>query len=273
MNKIENLEKYKAIEAEAKEKGYRLSNCFFLPDTLKAKLDAGVLYSEHISDGIIIFEDNGSFYRCYYYFSDQAPEQSLNVDKDCVIEFPFNTEPNAKQLSQIDIISRLGFTLGRRSGLMKLEKEGLIPYEAQASAPCIETAALSDADEILALLNKSFNPLYAFLPDKAELSEIINNENAFVVHMDGRVAGALVSGMEKNAATIMQLAVYPEYRGRGIAKRLLQGYHNRYKDSTSHFKHWVDLDNTGAIKLYRSFGYDFTFRKANEYILLKKGDQ
>lgn len=49
---------------------------------------------------------------------------------------------------------------------------------------------------------------------------------------------------------------------------ILKAYHDRYKTEVMSFNHWVDLNNIAAVNMYRSFGYEFNLRKANEYILI-----
>ena len=273
MNKIESLEQYKALKKMAKDNDYKLSNCYFMPDVLQQKITAGVLYTQEIEKGVLILEDCNMFYRCYYYLSYETPKQDVVLEKDAVIEFPFNSVLNAKQETQISLLESFGFTLGRNSGLMKAEKKNVVNQYFKENDYKYESADPEDAIGILDLLYKTFNPLYAFLPTENELGNLINENKVIVVRDNQSIAGALISNVDKQTASIMQLAVNDKYRRQGIAKKLVQDYHNKYINDVDSFQHWVDLENRNAINLYQNFGYEFTLRKANEYILLKEGEK
>ena len=263
--KLSSLEQYKALVAKAKNTGYTLSNCYFLAPEIQKKIDADSLYGLPLSQGLLLLEDCGSFYRCYYYLGDSTPEP-VKLDKDAVIEFPFNAALNEKQQRQIELIGQLGFRLGRESALMRVASDK-IKRELPADERC-QLAIQSDAEEIMRLLYGEFNPLYAFLPTEAELAREIEEKHVFVVRDQSQPVGVLVSSFSKKTATTNLLAINPNYRGNGLGGQLLDFYHKYYRADAAAFQHWVDLENEPAIRMYQKFGYEFTSRKANEYIYM-----
>lgn len=65
--------------------------------------------------------------------------------------------------------------------------------------------------------------------------------------------------IENDEYYISNLAVYSEFRGQGIGKKLLKAMEERVKDSGySKLSLFVELDNNGAIKLYEKFGFKIT---------------
>lgn len=273
MDRILTLKQYKDILIEAKSNGFVLSNCFFLAAELNRKIGEGTFLFKPIQNGLLLLDDLGDFYRCYYFLSSKDEPGEIQLDKDAVIELPFNSTLNGKQLLQVDKIKTMGFCLGRESGMMWSDPKKIITcdYSQQDKICCL--AEEKDAKQVLALMTSCFNPLYAFLPSMNELCSFVKEGRVLVIRDGMNIAAALISGFEKRIATIKHVAVDPDYRGKDYGKVLLNTYHNKYKDIATSFQHWVDLNNTVAVSMYRNFGYEFNLRKANEYIFIVKEKQ
>lgn len=273
MEKIEFAERYKELVADLRKQGYRLSNCFFLPDTIQKKIASGSLFVQQIENGTLILDDQGGFFRCYYFIPEEGEQKHVLLSKDAVVEFPYNGEMNDKQRLQENKILSLGFQLGRRSGLMTAKAEQIVQEDEIRTDSEIICAVPEDITGIRSLLDESFNPLYAFLPTEEEMQQLVNNQMVFVNRRDSMICAVLVSSIEKGIASIRQIAVKKAWRGQGLGKALVDRYHQHYINDVSGFQHWVDLENTPAISMYHAFGYRFSLRKANEYILVRKEKQ
>ena len=270
MDKLFSFQQYKDIITIAKQNGFKLSNCFFLPAEINRKINEGTLFFENIQNGLLLLEDLTDFYRCYYYLPVEGKPEKIQLNKDAVIELPFNVTLNEKQLLQIEKIEAMGFHLGRESGVMSSASDNIVVYDdVQINELCCH-AYEQDATQILDLMNLNFNPLYSFLPTLQELCSAIKEENVFVIRDGERIVAALISGFEKKVATIHLVAVDSAYRGKSLGKVIVQAYHDNYKDKAIIFQHWVDLNNAAAVNMYCNFGYKFNLRKANEYILIVK---
>ena len=262
MKQLDSYEEYTALIKANKELGNKTSNAFLLPDKLKAMISAGVLSYEQLDGVLLLLEDCKAFYRVYYYLNPDKELDPVSLDKDAVIEFPFNKELNDKQKTQIEKITQLGFELGRESAEMVLTEQN--DSDAQ-----MEYALAEDADEILAILNDAFDPLYAFLPSKEELITSINDQKVLAVHKDGHVLAVLNSDVERNSAIIRHLAVLPSARGMGLGASLVKSFLVKYNGSVKDYRHWVDVHNASALRLYEKSGYQFGIKRANEYIRRK----
>lgn len=266
MDRPLTYEGWKQFQSEAKSKGWKLSNCYLLPAELRRMTEAGVLTAQLAENALYLLEDAGSFCRCYYFLSPTETPGIPRLDREAVVEFPFTGEPNSGQLLQIARLKELGFVLARESGLMSCEAEALIS-RTDLDPTAVHAARADEVPEIAALLAGSFDPRFSFLPTREELSQAVEAGTVFAVSRDGRLAGALVSGFEKSAATVHQVAVDQAFRGAGLGSLLLEAYHRHYAGLAKVFRHWVDLHNVPALAMYRSFGYGFSLRKANEYTL------
>lgn len=265
MDKVSSFEQYKRILAEARDRRWRFSNCYFLPAAAREKIGAGVLSVLRLDDGLLMLEDAGDFYRFHYFLPEEGDPVPPALDKPAVAEFPFAGTLREKQRREIGKLAAMGFRLGRESGQMEAAPEELANPPAPEGIAAV--AGQGDAAGVAELLRDSFNPLYAFLPTDGELGDAVREGRVFVVRERGRVAGALVSSFEKEIASIRQVAVAPGGRGRGLGRALTAAYHGHYRGRARRFRHWVDLANAPAVAMYRAFRYDFTVRRANEYVL------
>ncbi len=73
---------------------------------------------------------------------------------------------------------------------------------------------------------------------------------------DGRLAGYIIVSRYVDAWHVMNVAVSPEYRRHGIAKRLLNELFDRTADDDERgYTLEVRVSNADAIKLYESMGF------------------
>ncbi len=266
MKMITSLEEYKELVKTARDQGCIVSNCFFLPNTIRDLTEKGKLFVRKIDAGLLLLEEADEFYRVRYYLRPgQIPEEQ-KFDKDCVIELPFQNEFTPSQRMQEEQISGMGFSLGRNSALMSISSDNLKISVTVPFMDKISFALEEDHENIYHLLKECFDPLYAFLPDEAELMGKIRCKQVWILKSAGQIAAVLNSSMEKNTAMISHVAVASEFRGKGYGKMIVEVYHRYYKERVRTFSHWVDLSNSHAINMYRVFGYQFIGRRANEYV-------
>ena len=271
MDRIVSLEHFNNLVSSAKGNGCKLSNCFFLPAVIERLIVNETLYYQNLASGLLILDDNQSFYRCYYYLSGNDQPERLALNKSAVMEFPFNGELKEVQMQQIKLIEAMGFRLGRESGLMVASANQLTDAHLDSSGhgDC-RAPEEEDSGPILDMLNEAFNPLYAFLPSEAELTNAIREKRVIAIYDGERIVAALISSVEKKAATINQIVVDPDYRRCGLGRRLMAAYHDQYRHKVASFRHWVDLNNKAAVNMYLGLGYSIGLRKANEYIMLNE---
>ena len=111
-------------------------------------------------------------------------------------------------------------------------------------------------------------------------SELVNPLSYWLVaEMDGQVAGYVGSQSVLDAADMMNIAVSPEYRRRGVAKALvneLTAYLS--KNNVIALLLEVRVSNEPAITLYEKMGFQQVGRRPNYYrnpredaLILRKG--
>lgn len=110
-------------------------------------------------------------------------------------------------------------------------------------------------DRILRIERASFGaeawPRRYFLELYAECRDFF-----VVAKVGGRIAGYAVACMEKRNAEIASLAVHPDYRRRGVAKRLMSHLLRALRAAgVRRVELMVRSGNTAGAQLYRSLGF------------------
>lgn len=219
MDRIRSYEQYKELLARLRAEGCKQSNCFFLPEAARQKAESGCLSLLPARGGAVLLEDGGGFYRCYYFFPDGARPEPLRLDRPAVIELPFRGQTDDAPQEQVRMIGRMGFRLGRESVLMTADAGEIVDRDLPAGLPPAESAEASETEEILRLLNDSFDPLYAFLPSPEELRGAIGEERVLVIRQKDGISAVLNSGLNRQTASIHHVAVAPAARDRAWGRR------------------------------------------------------
>ena len=118
----------------------------------------------------------------------------------------------------------------------------------------IRTATKEDLGKIIEIEKLSFPNPWGYNYFNAALKDLL------IVYEDEetkKVVGYLIAVCCKhNKAIIMKLAVHPEYRGRGIATKLLKAILEMLKErDIEAVEIDVDMVNKGAIELYERVGF------------------
>lgn len=84
-------------------------------------------------------------------------------------------------------------------------------------------------------------------------------------HLDARLVAAATVQVVAGVADLHRILVHPEYRGRGIARDLLGEMLARTADRADRILLEVRPDNTAAVTLYRSIGFQVIASRASYY--------
>ncbi|MBL7180005.1 MAG: GNAT family N-acetyltransferase [Desulfobacterales bacterium] len=119
----------------------------------------------------------------------------------------------------------------------------------------IRSAAEEDLDKVLEIEQLSFEDFWTHDGLKGALKGL------FLVCGRKDIIGYLFAcpcKLEKRAE-ILRIAVHPDHRGKGVAKRLVETSLRIFlKDDIKEVELFVDSKNTSAIKLYERFGFEIT---------------
>lgn len=129
----------------------------------------------------------------------------------------------------------------------------------------IRKMTLDDVPAVVGLDQKSFSLPW---PERSFRYELTGNpaSRCWVAELDGQVVGMIVVWLIGDEAHVATLATLPDFRRRGIAKRLLSYalQHLIQEGARSSFLE-VRESNLAAQALYRMFGYTETGRRRRYY--------
>jgi ribosomal-protein-alanine N-acetyltransferase len=120
------------------------------------------------------------------------------------------------------------------------------------SDPSIRLATAGDLQRILEIEGLSFEKPWDCHEFKAALNDV------FLVFEEREVLGFLCACCSAvgNTAVILKIAVHPDYRGKGIATRLISAVLARLRTlRVAEVGLDVDVVKRGAIHLYERFGF------------------
>ena len=111
------------------------------------------------------------------------------------------------------------------------------------------------------------------------LRESFKNPDAyfFVYREDGKIIGYISAEIILDEGYIMNIAVKPKFRGRGVGKALVRHMIKHFENDLKFLTLEVRASNTAAISLYEKLGFAVIGRRKNYYqkehedaILMKK---
>jgi [ribosomal protein S18]-alanine N-acetyltransferase len=129
----------------------------------------------------------------------------------------------------------------------------------------IRKMTLDDIPAVVDLDQKSFSLPW---PERSFRFELTDNpaSRCWVAELDGKVVGMIVVWLIVEEAHVATIATHPDFRRKGIAKRLLSHALQRLMEqgALSSFLE-VRASNVVAQALYRKMGYEETGRRRRYY--------
>ena len=208
-------------------------------EAIRQEIAAGTLFREDLPGGILLLRQREDFLRLNFMLPDPAALLSWIPPQSTGLELPWrDRDPGLRELGE-GLIERGWTPLVRRIRVTR--KAGLPEGD-----PGADSAVDFDPppEEVLQILARCYSPISGCLPVAEELA----GESAMTL------PGAVLHYRSQGNTTEMRhLAVLPEARGQGLAKRLISVFLHREGDKLSRL--WMDRENKRLLRLYESFGY------------------
>ena len=129
----------------------------------------------------------------------------------------------------------------------------------------IRKMTVDDIPAVVDLDQKSFSLPW---PERSFRFELTDNpaSRCWVAELDGKIVGMIVVWLIIDEAHVATVATDPEYRRRGVGRRLLaHALRHMMKDGARSSFLEVRASNTAAQEMYRKFGYEATGRRYHYY--------
>lgn len=124
----------------------------------------------------------------------------------------------------------------------------------------------ADLEQVIAIDQVSFSLPWPQRSFQYELDENFVSR-CWVAEVDGRVAGMMVGWMMMDELHIATLAAHPDYRGRGIGKKILVYALCKARDHEGLVRAFLEVREGNAIaqQMYRSLGFVEDGRRKEYY--------
>ena len=94
---------------------------------------------------------------------------------------------------------------------------------------------------------------------------LVDRQGFIVASKDGLVVGYVVALSRKREGWVQSIAVSPEFRGKGVGEMLMRAAVAHLAGKSERMLLLVDVNNEGAIRLYRKLSFEATGRVVKEY--------
>lgn len=143
------------------------------------------------------------------------------------------------------------------------------------SETVIRQANLADVAQLKQCVDRAYAPLKARLPDLPDVSggleREIEDRIVLVAEMNDGVAGCAVMSIDGSRAHLVNIAVDPDFKGKGIGRALLEAVESRaLRDGATGIALATHVGIPENVKLYRHLGWSETSRNGNKVLMNKK---
>lgn len=248
-----------------REQGRIHGNFFLSADVLTSLLQTKPyeFFQGNKSCCLLVQEDG--FRRAYFGFAEggekELPRLKARDGKAVVIDLL----GTAKQVEKLEAALPEKWTkkeLGEFVYMHCIEPQSL-------EGPAIDCTRLNGNQEEEAFMRiwANFDAFTEHLPSREELRGLIEDLGSFcILDEKGQTSAFLLAETKEQMANLRLLWVTQDQRGRGLAKALLNRYHEATRGCQSHTL-WVRKGNTNAQRLYEQVGYQVSSRMYKTYIL------
>jgi|LFRM01.1.fsa_nt_gb ribosomal protein S18 acetylase RimI-like enzyme len=255
MEKITDLDQLNKLLAPCMKRGV-LTNNYLMYKDYKQYIEQGVLYYIKGRSGMLLFRDDGNHWRLLYYLSGFEDDFPLPEDKPSVMEVLF--QAGGKEHEPV-----LAYWQSKGFKPYLPRKRMLVPAvefkAASFPAGTVVFAQKKHAPAISALLSASFDRYLGCIPSQEEIIAGIERKE-FICAVDARdrIMGVLEIRRRRNLYTIRHLVVEREFRGRGLARKMLAFLETIVeKDAKIKIELWVQSNNPAARRLYEKAGFSY----------------
>ena len=242
MEKINNFDELNGLISKHLKKGV-YTNCFISKEEFEEEIKNETLFYHEYDGGLLLFRKMEDYIKMNFYINN--PEIDLDIKFEEVVVTEIVCKPEFDCSKIIDLFKKNGMKL--RLKRVRLLKED---SNIDTTSSNVEKVKLKDYEKIVKLLRENFDKYIGCIPSEQKLKSDIESGNFYCYIENGEILGILHIA---NKTNIKHLAVDKEYRGRGIAKAILNTYLSDVGDGKKYV--WTGENNEAALSTYCSVGY------------------
>lgn len=283
MNRVDSLDQYKALLAEAQKKAEKrlVTNSYMFTKDIQRYIDLGRLYYEELEGGIAFYSDEDSHYRCYLHADPAGSVKIGKKDKLVLAQVLYRKEKTARELGVTSKLASAGFymndimdyiTVDYSQGLKKIAPlvkyiHGLLD---EGRLVC-RTVSPSELNQFVEFQNHIDNiPYYQLTyhsPEEYALA-IQEGRAECVVDQNGNICAVHYFDVE-NGNLGGWYAIKEEYQKAYGIVMLFSYSAMKYaeKNNIKNVYGWVLRNNTESIKYHKKLGFVWQTRVMEEWVL------
>lgn len=191
----------------------------------------------------------------------------IGYDRVCYAsDYPFGKNYLGEKYNYLDELSLLKRNLSKQNG-ENIFFKNIERLLNQRKELCVRRAKKTDIESIMGIfghISIEDKKFLAYNHKVALLKQIIRSERHCYIAVDGnKVVGFLrESGRPDGFSLLEEIVVLPEYRGRGIATKLMEYYHRAFKKNMAK----TNASNQKMINMLCKYGYSSENRNAPRII-------
>lgn len=245
-----------------------LSNNYMLKDEYLTHIENERIYFDIDDINVFFYLKKNGFFRLYYFIN--TPEKSYPFENELplVLEILYRGEKNFPIAHQYYWL-RSGFSSHLSRDCYFLKNKNLERYPSDGTIKIGKAESPSDFTYAKKLIDLNLDLYTGDNLGEAEIAHFADQGLIFLSTLDGQPCGMLQAENKNNIFWLGHLVVDENYRGKGIAKALVEAYISEgIQAACNQLQLWVIQDNSAAVHLYKKYG--FVYLNKSTYSMLKK---
>ena len=267
MKLISSIEVFEKLLTTFNKKG-AMSNFYMLNNEYSKHLESNDFYFYKDAQNLYIYHYRQEYFKLFYFINDLSrfyfnPDVSLPQ----VLEIVYRGKKHYPS-KQINFWKSSGFEshLCRDNYYLKNTQVSL------NTITDVRVVCAKSNQEILYAKKLIEDNLDRYTADQLSLSQVkqfAKNNLLYIAYHGDKPCGMLQAHVKNNVFWLGHIVVHSSFRGRGVAKALVEYYLKSGKKlNCNQFQLWVIKDNIAAVNLYKKYGYRYLNKST--YSMLKK---
>lgn len=264
MKRINAIEEYSDLRKKMKSKGkIQFNNNFYLSNQIEAIINNQSLYFVEDEYSLYLFIDRTTYYDLALMSTKIEKTIIPNTSKPCLLSYTFNTNKPVLIDNIVTNMIRNEFVILSNNAEMTL-KANVVSRSKNETMKDITVEDLFE-ENIIDLVNVWTSTLNKYVNPIPSQNEILNEMEKYrVITYNGTVVGGMTIADNGNRKLISQIAISPEFQGRGLGFYLVNHAIQMYPEKDLNL--WVSKENLIGINLYSKIGFEFTNKESIQFI-------
>lgn len=243
------------------------TNNYMLQDEYRRHIQNRHLYSIQDDENVYFLILKNGFYRLYFFINQPEHLFTAVVDKPLVLELIYRGEKHFPT-SVAEFWQQSGFSAHLTRDAYFLKNNALSVPEGNQAVSIQVAKSEEELQFVKKLMDQDLDLYTGDNLTLKEIREFAEKELIYVAYLQDELCGFLQADFKNSVFWLGHIVVDQAYRGKGIAKTLVNHYLcEGIKHECKQFQLWVLQDNEAAVNLYKNVG--FTYLNKSTHSLLK----